>query len=499
MDQVPVRAGAALGLAGILVIMLLVSTTQVAPASAGQNQQSITTGPISPVVDLLSLDGEARQSLFSSLAVVSYTNSVFIPSIARNYGGPAGPFAVQLYGSISASSGFTHAAAAGAPWIRFPVRWSEIEPGNTIPPDYNWGALDASIQEAMAAGMQLVLTIESNPTWAAALSSGPVYNLDDLKEFVGAVVARYPDVTYWEMYNEPDNVLGAFGNQGAAYAAMLNAVYPVIDSANPAALVVMGGVAMDWFEDQNGTFDREFVDDVLRACIKPCFDVANFHYYPVFRGKWEQYGRDIIGKATYLRQRLALYGYDRPVINTETGWTYSDVWGSPALQARYVPKTYVRGIAADLAIISWYAMLDADPSLPGLLGGSYPSFTLRPSYQAFQRLISLLGRARYVRALSVTETDSPFIEGYVFSVPWLPTAKRIDVVWFDCPSLQVDTPDLPVDCSNSALYSIPVSQIGIMDHLTGALMFRTDGDDGEFDGRVTISVNTNPIYIDYDP
>ncbi len=425
---------------------------------------------------------------------------VYMPLLARNYSLPSGPFAVQLYGAIDASTGFEHAAAASAAWIRYPVRWSEIEPVNTTPPNYDWAALDVSIQEAIGAGVKLILTLESNPAWAAASSRGPVYDINQLKEFVGALVARYPDVLYWEIYNEPDNIVEGYGDNGVGYAATLNALYPVIKSANPFALVVLGGVGLDWFDWQGGTFDAEFLDHLLQSCVQPCFDVANFHYYPVFRGKWEQYGHDIIGKANYLRQKLAQYGYYRPVINTETGWSAS-IWGDPAIQARYVPKTYVRGMAANMPLINWYAMVDADPSLPGLLGGGYPNYQLRPAYDALRRLTAFLGRAQFVRALSRDETDSPFIEGYVFSVPGLPNPKRIDVVWFDCPSLHVDTPNLPEDCEFSAPFHVPAARIGVIDHLTGPLVILNDGDDGNVDGWVTLpgGVNTNPIYIDYNP
>ncbi|MGH8245062.1 MAG: cellulase family glycosylhydrolase [Gammaproteobacteria bacterium] len=480
----------------LAVLVLLALPAQAVPALVDRDARSIAeTARFSPGLN----EGGAAHTLSPARLAASFAYTAFLPFVARN-DGPKGPFAVQLYGSIGASSGFTQAAVARTGWIRFQVRWSDIEPVNTIPAYYNWAALDESIQTATAAGINLILTLESNPAWAAANVNGPVTHAADLSEFVGAIVARYPNVKYWEMYNEPDNIF-SFGNDGAAYAAMLNSVYPVIKSANPSAQLVMGGLAMDWCEEDNGPFNCGFLHQVLVHCVQPCFDVANFHYYPVHRANWEPYGRDIIGKANYMRQRLARYGYNRPVINTETGWTYSGVWGNPALQARYVPKTFVRGIAAGLPIINWYAMIDADPSLPGLLGGSYPNYTLRPSYQAFQRLTTLLGAGQYVRALDAAETGSSYVEGYVFSTPGPVGPKRIDVVWYDCQGLITTPPIMPQDCATTAPYRVPAWRIGIWDHLGGPMVIRNDWDDGFIDGWVTLpgGVGTDPIYIDFNP
>ena len=74
------------------------------------------------------------------------------------------------------------------------------------------------------------------------------------------MAARYPQVKYWEFYNEPDNIFSAFGDKGKQYAAMLNAVYPSVKAANPAAQVVLGGIALDWFS--SGVYDQNFLADV---------------------------------------------------------------------------------------------------------------------------------------------------------------------------------------------------------------------------------------------
>jgi hypothetical protein len=431
--------------------------------------------------------------------VLTYTS--YLPYLASNDASNMyGPWAVQLYDRLDVGTGFDAAIAAGVHWMRLRVSWFDIEPFNTTPANYQWATLDSSIQAAQRAGITLIVTVEGNPSWAAATLQGPVNNLNDFKEFVGALAQRYSYVSYWEIYNEPDNI-NNFGGKGAVYAAQLNAAYTAIKAANPQAQIVMGGIALDWFEDEGGAFDRNFLNDMLAACAQPCFDIANFHYYPVFRANWEVYGRDIIGKANGFRQLLAARGYSRPMVSTETGWGSTSVWGGQDAQGRYVPKTLVRSMAAGLLTASWYAMLDADSNLPGLLGGDYPNFQERPAYHAMQVMYQELHAARYQRALNSAETAGvPNLEGYVFTnYAGAHGTERVDVVWYDCPGLIVGTGKLPVDCLNAAPYTVSAAQIGVVNHATGITQIYTDAGDGTTDGKVTLTVNRAPIYIHYQP
>ncbi len=441
------------------------------------------------------------------------THTVYLPSIARCYRDVVPPFGVQFYGSLGANSGFKEIADAGASWVRLPISWKRIEPTNTTPENYDWSSLDAAVAASAEEGVELILTLAGQPSWAAVYEQGPVTDTKDIEEFLGAVVRRYsgdgvddapgsPRVTYFELYNEPDNgnpwnaQHGGWGCWGDAnnhvtgcgdaedYAALLQTLYPVVKEANPRAELVFGGLALDWYAP-DGPFDSGFLDTVLAACEGcDCFDVMNFHYYPPFRSNWEAYGPSIIGKANYVRQRLENYGRaDVPVICTETSWYSDAAWGNDELQSRYVVKAYVRGMAADLDVVTWFWARDGSGGGPGLLDVNRDP---KDSYKAFDTTTAMLRGAVYRRPLTSTETGDERIEGYVFQT----CAGRLDVVWVedDTPYDTDDDPSLPLTVSASSLRV--VRKFG---HETE---YRDDGD-GVVDGKITVQVSGSPLFLVY--
>lgn len=444
----------------------------------------------------------------SALAPTNGTYTAYVPLVSYCWDTRIPPFGIQFYGTLDASNGLTRAVDAGTRWIRTPFSWASIEPTNTTPENYNWSSLDSSVTNAAQDSIELILTIVGQPSWAAVYRQGPVTDTADLLEFVGALVERYdsdgvddapgsPRVRYFELYNEPDNAdvgrashggWGYWGHNGAGYAELLRALYPVVKQANSQANLVFGGLALDWFDSEGGIFDEYFLDDVLAACQgQDCFDVMNFHYYPVFRSQWEPYGTDIIGKANYVRQKLAAYGFaDVPIVCTETGWVSNAGWGSDELQSRYTIKGYVRGMAAGLEVVVWYKIGDGgDSSLPGLLDNNLQP---KPSYWVFQRMTTMLERAVYQRALTLAETGSEQIEGYVFQV----CGRRLDVVWTEDDTRYDpdDDPSLPLTVQAQTLRVVDKS---------GSETWLDDGDDGVADGQITILVGGSPLYLEYNP
>jgi len=396
-------------------------------------------------------------------------------------------------------------------WVRYPVRWRWIEPVDTDPENYNWyPTLETSVANASEAGIQILLTISDQPEWAAEYPMGPPHDEGALFEFVQALVERYdgdgvndapgsPKIEHFEFHNEPDNTdayrasrgtHGYWGNRGTEYGQLLQKLYPVVKKANPDAKLVMGGLALDWFVGSGGVFDRDFLDDVLAACQGvPCFDVANFHYYPVFHGVWAPYGYGVIGKTNYVRQTMAKYGVaGLPIFCTEIGWSGGEAvgWGGEEAQARYAVQGFVRGLSADLSMLIWFKAHDKQMEVeqPGLLDvGLNP----KPSYYAFKTTTRQLAGVDDVRALTEAELGSSQIEGYRFQNI---SGRRVDVVWTIDDS-RFDPDDDPV-----VDFSVNARTLNVIDKL-GNEQAVYDATDGQADGKILLQLGGSPLFLEY--
>jgi hypothetical protein len=486
---------------GATTVVLLFCLSLKAVAESSDQADPAPPGKLNAAV--LSPDVAAEE-----LRADAYTT--YLPLIGLNMGAPPHPFGIQMYGAVTYTTGLNEVAAAGATWVRVPILWETAEAVNSTPDEYDWTAIDAQVQALSGEGIEPLLILGGNPVWAADYPMGPVQNVADLQEFVGALVERFdgdgvqdapgsPVVRYLEIYNEPDNAdeghaaaggYGYWGERGDEYAAMLDALYPVVKAANPKTQVVFGGIAHDNFDFEGGGFDPDFIDDVLANCTGPCFDVMNFHYFPYYRFRWEAYGKDVLGKTNFLRAKLASHGFDRPLMCTETTWPLASTWGSDVLQPRYVVAGYVRGMAADLVVLNWYAWRDVDSSLPGLLDNTYQP---KPAYFAYQTLTEQLGKAQYVRPLTQGETGGGNIEGYVFNLNGPGGVERLDVVWVDCPAYQ-ELPPQDCDPGTSQTMAVATSALLITD-LYGGSRVQYDADDGVVDGYVRLGIGLNPVFL----
>jgi Cellulase (glycosyl hydrolase family 5) len=384
------------------------------------------------------------------------------------------------------------------------LSWADIEPVNTTPDNFLWEEHDQILSDYAERGFSPIVTISSIPTWAGETHNGP-FNDDarnDFAEFVGAVVNRYSrppyKIKYWEFFNEPDGTKWGTGPGGATnwgyfgeeYALMLKAVYPAVKAADPASLVVMGGLAYDSFvEDtdsktrkafiaagKGGIFNRDFLDDVLLNGGGDYFDIMNFHYYYFARDTWG----NIIGKTAHLRDLLAGYGYNKPMICTEVGiWGYEEEYYLD-IQARYLPMVHARGLSAGLGAVLWYPL--ASDKAWAFQGGLLreEDLSAKPAYLSYQTMIAELGDYSYSE---IVETGDTNLEGYEF-VSRL-TGKNKQVIW-----AAEDT---------SGYMSFQHERVRAVT-IDGSEHYITDGgagdSDGSNNGQVRILITSSPVYVE---
>lgn len=440
---------------------------------------------------------------------------------------PVRPFGVQMQGNINESQGVSAAVNAGTRWVRITMRWSDVEPVEQTPPQYNWAFYDAAFRNAANAGFNLIVTVTGNPAWAgindeARRACGPIRTekVPRFVSFMVAAVSRYGVLPYnvknWEMYNEPDNgnpynfgdLGGCWGvapneerhrpgqlNYPERYADLLRQVYGAVKTADPQAQVWFGGIAYDFFQP-DGPFDPLFLDDVMAYLRQwggtqyPYFDIFNYHYYPAFRDLWNPFGPDLMGKARYLRTELQNYSVSKPVALTEVGRPTEGLPTDPirysdALTARYVPKAFARGLAVRLSHVIWFTMVD-DPNSVYKYGLLRSDGTPKPAYHAYRTTMSQISGADYVGPV----TENARVEGYRFSRD----GRENIVAWL------TDFPE-PTTPQPSASLVVTATVVRMVSHL-GTETYISDGSTGDGDprsGRIGVAINDDPIWLEINP
>jgi len=385
----------------------------------------------------------------------------------------------------------TLAHQAGVRWVRIYLSWAAIEPFNTTPDHYNWEGYDSLFANLANYGFTPVVTISSNPSWAATKPLGPIDKapLSEFAEFVAAVVERYKStVKYWEFYNEPDAPDDCWYGQGAEYAEMLKAVYPAVHRADPEGKVVFGGLAYDWWAGCEDCFDLHFLDDVIANGGGAYFDVMNYHYYNRLGDKWSP--PNVIGKGLALQAKLPPEMRGMPFLITEMGEPCACEPMTPPcsheMASRFVVQGFVQGMAASdygikLLGIMWFTMkYYPEPDVNLVWGLLDENLSPQPEYIAFQTLTQELAGASYSHRMNGVSG----VEGYVFT---LPDGGEKRVMW----SASED----------GEVVSFQGSQVRVVDKF-GSESLVSDGSTGDLDGRsgwVGIQITSSPVYIELRP
>lgn len=140
---------------------------------------------------------------------------------------------------------------------------------------FSWTKQDENVNLAAQNGLEIVGVLGWTGLWIASGSdNGPIDSdkYDKWATHVSTVVGHYPQVKYWEIWNEP-NVPGFFGGTASDYARTLFVAYDAVKLANPTAKVLFGGVVHTGYFD--GWVNTVMTDPTYPGVNK--FDIANVH------------------------------------------------------------------------------------------------------------------------------------------------------------------------------------------------------------------------------
>lgn len=330
---------------------------------------------------------------------------------------------------------------SGVGFARVTVSWASIEPLNLDPALYNWAGTDALFSRMASRNIAPIALILDCPMWACVRDNGPLLDNHegDAAQFMSALASRYSqspyNVHYWELWNEPDGAGGpgnlwGWGMHPDKYALMLSQVYPAIKAADSQSVVLLGGLAYDYFFGQGGPFNPEFLAGVLDSGGASYLDAVAFHYYRNNAHNWTNIGI----KADAIRTVMLAHGNPGlPLISTESGLTSSTNFdSSEAIQARYLVQMLVYGAASDVKAFAWFCdrdFINPDPgqeifTRSGLLRADN---SRKPSFAAMQTFAGEIGSGSYLRQLGPGDGIIGSLEGYRFMMASGP--RQVSIIW----------------------------------------------------------------------
>jgi hypothetical protein len=198
-------------------------------------------------------------------------------------------------------------------------------------------------------------------------------------DYVRRQVQAAPDVTAWEIANEPEMTWWGGPIPAATYMAMLREAHAVIKAANKDARIVGPAVGAN-------TEGIAYLESLITGGLLDYVDAVSVHFY-------------VFHKSTQLQHVKRIVAGRKPLWITETGWNTADQDGGEDAQRDYIRSHYDRtngilGADPAVAVIFHYELNDERHPAPpgrddgwGLTYGPQGGFGRKSAYHEFRKLL----------------------------------------------------------------------------------------------------------------
>lgn len=174
---------------------------------------------------------------------------------------------------------------AGFDWVKVQIRWESLEgPKGNI----NWGPIDAPVNAAASAGLKILLSVVTAPSWSRPRDTdfgvpGPPANPQDYADFVAAIAERHKGkIGAIEVWNE-QNLWYEWGGRGRKlsakqYVDMLRLAYAAIKAKDPNIVVVSGAPTPTGVNDGDTAIDdMTYLQQMYDHGLKDVSDAIGLH------------------------------------------------------------------------------------------------------------------------------------------------------------------------------------------------------------------------------
>lgn len=348
-----------------------------------------------------------------------------------------------------ANQDLAFARAQGARAMRVGIGWDGIERSRGT---YDFTFWDAYFAAAQRYGVRVIPYLCYTPRWASSKPEADDYwryppaNLDDWGQFVRVIAKRYRgQATSWELWNEPDN-RDYWRGTSEDFASLIRVGAKSVREADPAAKVVLGGIASD----------PGFTEALFRLfALAPDVDVVNAHAY--FETWSPRTIESIPNYLTQLASVVSAYGQHEPVWLAETGYSsslppttqpttrkvsdwYTATTGfehTEAYQAEALLRSAALAASTGARLFAWYRVHDLPPKTEVI--GDSNNFYLgllatdgrrKPAANAFRFAATTLAQALPTpELLAESEAQarlfrSPSDPQSLTLITWMPTATE---------------------------------------------------------------------------
>jgi hypothetical protein len=336
------------------------------------------------------------------------------------------------------------AVRVGAKWVRADLSWQDISFDS--PEKQRWELFDRVVNAAGVRGLSVLPVLAYTPPWARPIGcivqSCAPSDAQKFAAFAQEAATRYAPngVHTWEIWNEPNLGFWKPTPSPAAFTKLLTVTAGAIRTADPAAKIVMGGLASA-STGVNRFSQLDFLAQVCQLGGNKVVDAIGYHpytfpYLPGTRTKFGTAWEKIDQTAISIRSVLKKFGTpDLPVWVTEVGaptngpGTASD--GSPhsiTLKTTHVTEQRQAEIAraavasanADTGVqaLFWYADQDLGvdrKTSENFFGLRRKDGSVKPAFQAFTQAISAVKRPQQ-------EPPSPSVTPSLSAAPSAPAA-----------------------------------------------------------------------------
>jgi hypothetical protein len=413
-------------------------------------------------------DGYYTLTVFDHTVPSSPNQSIpfaIIAPLSPGFVGNDGTFGVGVhFGSGDGPAIAPLIAQLGVGSIRSDITWGQIE---QAPGQYRFGSYDAGLQVFQQSNLSPLLILDyNNRFYDQGQTPYDTAGLSAFARYASAVVTHYgPQLKAVEIYNEYNGLFstGPCARKPACYTQMLQYTYQAIKAVRPDVTVVGGAV----FAADLLWFSQIFQDGALRS-----MDAVSDHPYPLINMlSPERAGFKPAMDGLQMLIKLYNHGVAKPIWITELGWPTSLLSVDERMQAQYLVRGAVLGLAAGVQKFFWYDCLNDGTNAYlseqnfGLLRrpDAAGRYTPKPSFLAYATLTRQLAHQKFVSGgpLAHSIYDERF--------------SSVHVIW------STDAGHRVLITSNSPLTVIS---------MTGAARTYTP-----VAGQIFLSVSEDPIYL----